>query len=141
MFISQVQEERVVEITVSQAQGRVPVTVFHIKGAITSNEELEQQARAAFDGGMRNLLLDLSDVPYMATSGLRALHSIYTLLRSDRSDESDEAVRIGIASGTFVSPHLKLLKPSPHVLQALKVAGYDMFLEIHRDHKRALASF
>jgi hypothetical protein len=130
-----------VEITLSQEQGRVPVTVFHLKGAITSNEELEKQARMAFDGGMKNLLLDLTDVPYIATSGLRALHNIYTLLRTDMHEESDEAVRIGIASGTYVSPHLKLLKPSAHVLEALKVAGYDMFLEIHRDPKRAIASF
>jgi len=130
-----------VEITVSQEQGRVPVTIFRIKGPVTTNEELEKQAQAAFDTGMRNLLLDMTDVPYIATSGLRALHNIYTLLRSDAREESDEAVRIGIASGTFKSPHLKILKPSAHVLQALKVAGYDMFLEIYDNPKRALASF
>ena len=129
------------DISVSQQQGRVPVTVFHIKGPITTNEELEKYAQDAFDNGMKNLLLDLTDVPYMATSGLRALHNIYTLLRTESASESDEAVRVGIASGTFVSPHLKLLKPAPHVLEALKVAGYDMFLEIHRDLKRAIASF
>ena len=129
------------EITVSQEQGRAPVTIFRIKGPITSNEELEKQAQAAFSAGMRNLLLDMAEVPYIATSGLRALHNIYTLLRSDAREESDEAVRIGIASGTFKSPHLKILKPSAHVLQALKVAGYDMFLEIYDNPKRALASF
>jgi len=130
-----------VDISVSQEQARVPVTVFRIKGPITTSEELERRAREAFDAGTRNLLLDLTDVPYIATSGLRALHNIYTLLRTDSASESDEAVRVGIASGTFVSPHLKLLKPSAHVLEALKVTGYDMFLEIHRDLKRALASF
>jgi hypothetical protein len=130
-----------VEISVSQEQGRVPVTVFRIKGPITTNEELEKYAEDAFNDGTKNLLLDLSDVPYMATSGLRALHNIYSLLRTEAASESDEAVRVGIASGTFVSPHLKLLKPSQHVLEALKVAGYDMFLEIHRDYKRAIASF
>jgi len=129
------------DITVSQEQGRVPVTVFHVKGPITTNRELEQKAQEAFDGGMKNLLLDLTDVPYIATSGLRALHQIYTMLRTQAHDESDEAVRIGIASGTYMSPHFKLLKPSAHVLEALKVTGYDMFLEIHRDKKRALASF
>jgi hypothetical protein len=130
-----------VDISVSQEQARVPVTVFRVKGAITTSDELESRAREAFDAGTRNLLLDLTDVPYIATSGLRALHNIYTLLRTDSAAESDEAVRVGIASGTFVSPHLKLLKPSAHVLEALKVTGYDMFLEIHRDLKRALASF
>lgn len=129
------------EITVSQEQGPVPVTVFHIKGAITTNEELERHAKAAFDAGTRNILLDMSDVPYIATSGLRALHYIYTLLRTKAPAESDEAVRIGIRAGTFTSPHLKLLKPSAHVIEALRVAGYDMFLEIHRDYRKAIASF
>jgi anti-anti-sigma regulatory factor len=130
-----------VEISVSQEQGRVPVTVLRVKGAITTYEELEAAARAAFDAGARNMLLDLHDVPYIATSGLRALHIIYTLLRTDSPDESDEAVKRGISAGTFYSPHLKLLSPSAHVMQALKVAGYDMFLEIHRDHKQAVNSF
>jgi len=130
-----------VDISVSQEQSRVPVTVFRIKGAITSAEELEQHAKQAYDAGTTNLLLDLTDVPYIATSGLRALHNIYTMLRTDTASESDEAVRVGIASGTFVSPHLKLLKPSKDVMKALTVTGYDMFLEIHTDRARALASF
>jgi hypothetical protein len=129
------------DITVSQGQGRVPVTIFQIKGAVTDNQELEARAQAAYDGGARNLLLDLSEVPYMATAGLRALHAIFTMLRSDAPEESDEATKAGIAAGTFVSPHLKLLTPTAHVLEVLKAAGYDMFLEIHRDLKQAIASF
>jgi hypothetical protein len=129
------------EITISQAQGRVPVTVFHIKGAITANEELERRGKEAFDAGTQDMLLDMTDVPYIATSGLRALHALYMLLRTDQPAESDEAVKVGIRAGTFTSPHLKLLKPSAQVMEALKTAGYDMFLEIHQDLKRAVASF
>jgi hypothetical protein len=129
------------EISVSQQQGRVPVTVLRLKGPVTDNEELERHAHEAVDGGARNILLDLSEVPYMATAGLRALHAIYTLLRSDTPEESDEATKAGIAAGTFMSPHFKLLKPTAHVLEVLRAAGYDMFLEIHRDAKQAIASF
>ena len=129
------------ELTVSQAQGRVPVTIFRIAGAVTDNRELETHAQAAYDGGARNILLDLTDVPYMATAGLRALHAIFALLRADTPEESDDATKAGIAAGTFLSPHLKLAKPSAHVLEVLKAAGYDMFLEIHRDVDQAVASF
>jgi hypothetical protein len=129
------------EITASQAQGRVPVTIFHIMGAVTTNQELETRAQAAYDGGVRNILLDLTEVPYMATAGLRALHAIFTLLRTNAPEESDETTRTGIAAGTFVSPHLKLLNPNAYVLEVLKVAGYDMFLEIHHDVDQAVASF
>jgi len=129
------------DITVSEEQARVPVTIFTIAGAIIDNHELEQQAQEVFGRGGRNLLLDLSAVPYIATSGLRALHAIYILLRSNAPEESDAAIKTGIAAGTYMSPHLKLLNPSAHVYEALKAAGYDMFLEIHRDYKQALASF
>jgi len=117
------------------------VTIFRITGAVTDNQELEAQAQAAYDDGARNILVDLTDVPYMATAGLRALHAIYTLLRADTPEESDEATKPGIAAGTFVSPHLKLLKPTPHVQEVLKASGYDMFLQIHRDLAQAIASF
>jgi hypothetical protein len=129
------------DVTVSQAQGRVPVTIFRITGAVTDNQELEARAQAAYDSGARSIVLDLTDVPYMATAGLRALHAIFMLLRADTPEESDAATKAGIAAGTFMSPHLKLVKPSPHVLEVLKAAGYDMFLEIHRDVNQAVASF
>jgi hypothetical protein len=77
----------------------------------------------------------------MATAGLRALHAIFTLLRADTPEESDATTKAGIAAGTFVSPHLKLLNPNAYVLEVLKVAGYDMFLEIHHDAAQAVASF
>ena len=129
------------DMTVSQEQGRIPVTILRVSGAITDKQELERQAQEVYDRGARDLLLDLTAVPYIATSGLRALHAIYMLLRSDAPEETDAALKVGIAAGTYMSPHFKLLNPSPHVLEALKVSGYDMFLEIHRDRKRAIESF
>ena len=128
-------------VSVDQAQGAVPVTIFRITGAVIDNQELEARAQTAYANGARNIVLDLTDVPYMATAGLRALHAMFTLLRADTPEESDDATQTGIAAGTFVSPHLKLVKPSAHVLEVLKAAGYDMFLEIHRDLNQSVATF
>ena len=129
------------EIEVTQEQGRVPVTVFHIKGALLEEESLQRKAQEAFDEGARNIVLDLSETPYMASSGLRALHHVYMLLRTEAPDESDAAVQSGIRAGTFTSPHLKVANPNRNVLEVLKTAGYDMFLQIHRNRKEAIASF
>jgi anti-anti-sigma factor len=131
------------EIAVSSEQGRVPVTVFRIKGDIdvASYEQLQTAARQAFEAGTRNLLLDLTEVAYISSAGFRALHHIFTLLRTDSPDESDEAMSKGLRNGTFKSPHLKLLNPSPVCLQALTTAGFDMFLEIYHDLEVAVASF
>lgn len=129
------------EISISQEKGKVPVSVFRVKGDLRSEDELLSEAKTAYESGTRNILLDLSGVRFMSSSGLRAVHKIFNLLRTDAPDESDEAMRSGISSGTFTSPHLKLLKPQKNVLEVLKLAGYDMFLEIHQDYKKAIASF
>ena len=77
----------------------------------------------------------------MSSAGLRVLHTIFIMLRSDVPEENDAAVRKGLADGTFKSPHLKLLNPSKNNREVLRTAGFDMFLEIHDDLKQAVASF
>jgi anti-anti-sigma factor len=131
------------QITVSRQQGRVPVTIFHLKGNIDANshELLEAEARKAFEVGDRNLLLDLSQVGYMSSAGLRAIHAIFILLRTDTQKESDEAIKQGLRDGTFKSSHLKLLNPTPTVQEALNIMGIDMILEIHTNLSKAIASF
>jgi anti-anti-sigma factor len=130
------------QIQVSQEQGKVPVTVFQITGEIDANsyEELERQANEVIAAGTRALLLDLSGVTYMSSAGLRALHIIFTQLRSQGS-ESDETMRRGVIAGTYKSPHLKLLNPTPPVLEVLKTAGFDMYLDIYHQRREAIASF
>lgn len=125
-----------------QENGRAPVTIFRIEGDIAteSAEELQQQASDAFEAGARHLLLDLSKVSFISSSGLRAIHYIFLLFRSD-SQEDDKVLRKGLMDGTYYSPRLKLLRPTRNVRQALTLAGYDLFLEIHTDLNQAIASF
>ena len=131
------------ETVVTHEQGRVPVTVLHVKGEIdvSSYEQLQAKAKEAYEAGTRDLLLDLSQVTYISSSGLRALHHIFTLLRTDSPAESDAAMGKGLRDGTWTSPHLKLLNPQVGLLEVLRTAGFDMYLEIHRDLKKAVASF
>lgn len=131
-------------ITSLTVQGRVPITIFQLKGEVDvyTYEQLVDLAEDAVDNGTRNILLDLSDVDYIASAGLRAIHQIYTLLRDRCADEeSDEAVRRGLLDGTYKSPHLKLLNPSPVVEKVLKMGGFDMYLESYKDIDAAVASF
>ena len=131
------------EIVVSQQPGQVPVTVFHIKGDINTEtfDQLESQARQAIQSGVRCLVLDLEQVGYVSSYGIRAISQIFTWLRESSHGQDDAAVSKGLRDGTFKSPHLKLLKPSQQVLKVLSMAGVDMFLEIHTDLKQAVASF
>jgi hypothetical protein len=90
---------------------------------------------------MRYALLDLSKVGYISSSGLRAIHSIFMLLRGDSPEESDESITKGIARGTYTSPYLKLFKPKKDAMKTLRISGYDMFIEIFKKYKEAIASF
>ncbi len=129
------------ELTVSEEQGRVPVTVVHVKGNIdsTSYQEFQSSVLDLVQHGANDVLIDLKDVPYMSSAGLRALNQIYNALRP--SGENPETVTRGVSAGTYKSPHLKLLAPSRRVMETLKMSGFDMFLDIQPDLQRAIASF
>ena len=131
------------DITISHEQGRVPVAVLHIKGDVDAKtqEQLRKQAKEAIEAGASNMVLDLAAVSYVSSAGLGAIHYIFTLLRTNAPSESDAAMNKGLRDGTFKSPHLKLLDPTPAVSQVLSTAGMDMYLEVHRNLQDAVASF
>jgi anti-anti-sigma regulatory factor len=129
------------EILVSQVDARVPVTVFAVRGQVNADTapQLQAEAEKAIKGGARRLLLDLTEAPYISSAGLRVLAYLMVLLRkwSDEGPEAGKAAR----EGGRRSPYLKLLNPSPDVLRALTMVGFDLFLDIHSDYQSALKAF
>jgi len=131
------------EITVSTATGKKPITVFHITGEISSYsyQELENKAKQAHADGMKDLLLDLKEVSYISSGGIRALNAILKLLRTNAPEESDEAMSKGIRDGSFHSPHLKLVYASEQIMEIFRISGVDMLLEVFDDIQEAIDSF
>ena len=125
------------EITVSQEQGRVPVTVFRIEGRINlgNADELTVMAEGAYKYGMRNLLIYLGQVDSLTSAGLRSILSIFKLLGTGSGDPGSAAKPMG------KSPHLKILNPPAHILLVLKTAGFDRYIETYDNLQAALASF
>jgi anti-anti-sigma factor len=130
------------QINVSQEQGRVPVTVFQIHGEITADTagQFTSAAQTAIDEGTRNLLLDLSDVPYIASFGIRALSDVLKMLH-EAGSQSEADLRQALRDGKSRSKHLKLLKPNPQVVKVLETTGIDLLLEVYTDQRKAIASF
>lgn len=132
------------ELAATEQQAKVPVMVYRIRGDIDGNTYrlLEDQAKSDIAAGTRYILLDMTDVGYISSAGLRTLHWIYARLSEEEaSAEAAKQRSAGLRAGTYKSPHLKLYKPSKRVLQAMSLAGYDMFLETFDDFQAALDSF
>jgi anti-anti-sigma factor len=114
-------------VTVSQAQGRVPVTVFQLQDRLNmgNTAELDQAAKEAYDAGGRNMVIDLSRAPSLTSAGIRTILVIYKMLT-----EPEEKAK-----------HLKLVCPTPYVRQVLDIAGLLDFIEIYDSLDAAVASF
>lgn len=113
-------------ISVSQREGKVPITVLHVSGDIDANSHQELDAKAAeiIEGGAKHILLDLSQSTYMSSAGFRSMHKIYTALQDD-----------GGGSG------LRLLKPSAEVKRLMEAMGFDEYLPTHDDINEAVNAF
>jgi anti-anti-sigma factor len=112
-------------VQISQAQGRVPVTIFQLQDRVNlgNYEELEQIAKDAYDNGMRDLIIDLSQTPSLTSIGVRALVVIHKMLAKD------------------AGKHLKLASPLEPIREMLQIAGITGAIEIYDTAEEAVASF
>ena len=131
------------DIEVAEQAGRVPVTVIHIKGSVDTStyDAFQASGEKAFNDGARYVLLDLTEVSHVTSAGFRAISQMFKLLRGNLSPRDSGMMSQGVGDGSYKSPNLKLLNPNPRVLEALKLAGFDTFLEIYYKMDEAIASF
>lgn len=134
-------------VTISHSQGRVPVTVLHTHGDLDASnyQDLIAKSQEVYEAGARDILLDLSDTPYMSSSGLVALQSIAALLRGEEAPDPEagwQAFRaIHRDRDAGFQTHVKLLSPQPRVESILEMVGFNRFLEVFTDLEAAIASF
>lgn len=112
-------------VQISQANGRVPVTVFHIQDRVNlgNYKELEQATADAHANGMHDLVIDLSQTPSLTSIGIRSLAVIFKML------------------GTDGGKHLKLAGAIEPIREMLKIAGIAEFIEMYDTVDSAVASF
>lgn len=133
--------------TVESARGRVPVDILAIHGALDASnfEAVIAKVRELYQSGTRHLLLDMSDVPFMGSSGVVAIHSVALLMRNQEPPDPEHGWQafhtLDAERGQTVEQYVKLLGPQPKVSRTLEMTGLDDFLEIHTDQEAAIASF
>jgi len=126
-------------ITASQIQGEVPVTILHLSGHLHGNTEPEllDRARQAQEDGSKYLLLDLSGVEVLTSAGLRAIHNIFNLF----TPQSDMQIIRQHGDEPYKSPYFKLVCPNPNVYYVLNIAGFLQNILIYNDMDEATNSF
>ena len=134
-------------ISVSQVQGKVPVTVVKLEGQLDGQtyQDLINKAREAYKAGWSDFLVDMSDLTYISSAGLVALHSVALLAKGEELPDTDEgwsAYRsMGRSKEAGIQEHMKLLNPRPEVLSVLEMVGFSTVFKIFSDLDEAVKSF
>ncbi len=100
------------------------VNLLVVSGRVDSNTspKLSEHLTRQIDSGAMNLLVDLQEVEYMSSAGLRELVSALKRVKKDGGD-------------------LRLVSPSPRVKEVLDLAGLTTLFEIFDDRVKAVGSF
>lgn len=100
------------------------VTIFVLEGRVDSEGavDLDLALQTAVSEGKHKTVLDMSEVRYINSAGLRTLADILTQNKQNGGD-------------------LKLVNLNPKVRRVLQIIGFDKFFSIYDDISKALADF
>lgn len=135
------------EIVASQTQESPGITILQLRGALDGNsyQHLITEAEKLYDTGVRDLVLDMSDLTFLSSAGLSALHRIARVFRGEDPSTFEEgwaAIHaMGKERGSGYQDHIKLLNPNEKIQSVLDTVGFKSFFPIYTDLQLALASF
>jgi anti-anti-sigma regulatory factor len=135
------------DISVSQKQGNVPIAVIKLDGELDGQnyQELISKARELFSAGARDFVLDLSDLTYISSAGLVALHSVALLVKGEELPDTEQGWStyrsMGRTSASGVQSHIKLLNPREEVRNVLEMVGFGNVFQVYTDLDEAVQSF
>ena len=100
------------------------ITVFVLEGRIDTEGavDMELALQAAVAEGKHTMVLEMGEVRYIGSAGLRTLADILTKNRAQGGD-------------------LKLANVNHKVMRILRIIGFDKFFSIHKTLEAALADY
>jgi anti-anti-sigma regulatory factor len=127
------------EITVTLQQAAEPIAIMRLQGSIDASNfvQVVDKAQEIYRNPAHNLILDLSEVPSISSTGLAAIHQIALLF----SGLPDKMKHPDLTHSSTARKHVKLLSPQPEVDKALANAGLKLFFKVFHDLDSALKSF
>lgn len=133
------------DITTERPRDDVAVVALTGELDASNYEQVIDIARQLRDQGAHHLVLDLSGLTYMGSSGLVAIHSAAILARGGEppspEDGWDAIHRMSndVATGTN-DGSLRLVGPSASVDRVLERTGMKRLFEVHGDRESALGA-
>jgi len=135
------------DITVSEQMGNVQVTILTLAGELDGQtyQGLIDRAKELYGSGARNFLLDMSELTYVSSAGLVAIHTIAMLVKGEAVPNTDDgwaSMRsVKKTSDGKMQEHMKLLNPRSEIRSVLEMVGFDRAFEIHSNLEDAVKSF
>lgn len=123
------------------------VTIMYILGDVDSSSytDVINKAQEIYDEGARNLLIDLSKVPYVSSAGLMAFHTLARIFAGQpvkAKDGGRPSFRaINLQEDGSARERVKLLSPQTAVEQVLDMVGLTAFFQVFDDFDTAVRSF
>lgn len=122
------------------------VAVLAMDGELDASnyQELIDTGQSLYGEGVRTLVLDLSDLGYMSSSGVVAVHSLALIYRGEAPHDPEagwqalHAVQADADSGTRYD-NLRLAAPNDDIDAMLDRTGINRFLPVFADRDSALA--
>jgi len=100
------------------------ITIFALDGRVDSEGAIEMELvlQAAVREGKSKIILEMNEVRYINSAGLRILADVLT---TNRNNEGD----------------LLLVAPNSKIQRVFEIIGFDNFFQIYDDTPSALAGF
>jgi len=136
------------QTTVEQVDAPSPVTVVALDGEVdgATFEGVIETVRGLYERGTRKLLLDLSGVSFISSSGLVAIHSAMRLMRGEAPPDPEQgwaalhAIEDEVEEGrTHTS--LRVAGTQEAVQKVLDRTGLGPLIPSYPDRAAALADF
>lgn len=136
------------QTTVERVEGTVPVTVVTLAGELDASNYLRlvDDVRPLYADGARRLLLDLTDLSFISSSGLVALYSILMVMQGEEPPDPEygwsalHAMERGAEEGGSQNV-VRIAGMQPGVADVLRRTGLDALFPSHPDRESALAAF
>lgn len=130
------------EITTERASAGVAVIALDGELDGSNFDQVIDAGRAMVAGGARRVVIDLSHVSYMGSSGLVAIHSIALLLAGREPTSPDDGWQAihEINQAVEGDPSVLLAGPQASVQRVLDRSGMAELFPVHADREAALGA-